>query len=113
MIEDYKIDLSIGMAKGTGVYETTKRGRRKEITKYAEEYITNAGRLTPEEWKEKALNEIKKYGEEELLEEIKEHCKKYPWLKTEEGREEYSIECLCSRAYRHWEDFRQETIILI
>lgn len=113
MIEDYRIKIRTGRAKGTGLYETTRQGRRKEITRYAEEYITAAGRLKPKEWKVKALNEIKKYGEEELLEEIKEHCKKLPWLKTEEAREEYSIECLCSRAYRHWEDFRQETIILI
>lgn len=113
MVEDYRIQLRIGRAEGTGHYETTRRGTRREITKYVERYQTPAGTFLPDDWKKKALEAIETEGEMELLESLKEYCKSYcPWLHKEKEIEEHAIDCLCSRAYRHWEDFESaETII--
>lgn len=45
-------------------------------------------------------------GKTELLQRIKDHCREHcAWLKKEKDVEEYSIECLLSRAYEYWSDF--------
>lgn len=113
MIEDYRIQIRTGRAEGTGHYENTRRGTRREITKFVERYQTPAGVFLPETWREKALETIEAEGEIELLESIKEHCRvNCAWLHKEKEIEEYAIECLCSRAYRCWSDFGStETII--
>ena len=113
MLEDYQIQIRIGGAEGTGRYEITRRGTRREITKFTERYQTPAGVFLTERWKEKALESIETEGEKELLESIKEYCRAHcAWLHKEKEIEEYAINCLCSRAYRHWEDFEStETII--
>lgn len=113
MVEDYQIQIQTGRAEGTGRYEFTRRGTRKEITKFVDRYQTPAGIFLPEEWREKALEAIEKEGEKELLENIKERCREQcAWLHSEKEIEEHAIKCLCSRAYRYWEDFEStETII--
>ena len=52
-------------------------------------------------------------GELDLLTRVKEHCREHcAWLRAEGELEEYAMECLCDRAYRHWKDFEDtETII--
>lgn len=113
MIEDYRIRMRTGRAEGTGNYEITKRGTRREITKFVERYETAAGIFLPDEWMKKALAAIEAEGEMNLLEQIKDYCReRYGWLRKETEIEEYAIECLCSRAYRCWDDFENtETII--
>lgn len=113
MIEDYQIRMRTGRAERTGKYEITKRGTRKEIVKYAERYETPAGNFLPEDWKKRTRDAIEAEGEHALLERVKEFCRKHcAWLHTETDLEEYAMECLCSRAYRHWKDFESsETII--
>lgn len=113
MVEDYRIRMRTGRAEGTGGYEITKRGIRREITKFVERYETAAGIFLPDEWMKKALGAIEAEGEMSLLESIKEYCRNHcAWLYKEKEVEEYAIDCLCSRAYRHWDDFEStETII--
>ena len=107
MVEDYQIQIRTGRAEGTGFYEITRRGNRREITKYKEKYKTPAGVFTPEEWKKKALAAIEKEGEMELLGRIKEYCRKHcAWLHEEKEIEEHAINCLCGRVYKHWKDFK-------
>lgn len=113
MVEDYQIELRIGRAERTGNYEITKRGTRREITRYVARYKTPAGIFTPEEWKKQALSAIEAEGESDLLERIKAYCREQcAWTRKEKEIEEYAMDCLCSRSYRHWEDFENgETII--
>ena len=51
MIEDYRIKSRVGRSEGTGVYEITKRGTRREKSRFVERYKTPAGTFLPEEWK--------------------------------------------------------------
>lgn len=112
MIEDYKIQFHIGRAEPTGEYEILRNGKRRRKTRFVEEIQTPAGIFPPKVWKQKAMSEIENAGELELLEQIREHCRRLPWLKNEEEIEEHAIGCLCSRAYRHWEDFKDEETII-
>lgn len=113
MIEDYRIKIQTGRAEGTGQYEITKKGTRREKTRFVERYETPAGTFLPEEWKKRAKAAIEAEGELDLLERVKEHCRGHcAWLRAENDLEEYAIECTCSRAYRYWKDFENtETII--
>lgn len=54
MIEDYQIKIRVGKSEGTGEYEITKRGTRREKSRYVERYETPAGTFLPEEWKKRA-----------------------------------------------------------
>lgn len=76
-------------------------------------YVTPAGTFLPEEWKKRALAAIEAEGELDLLERVEEHCREHrAWLHTEKDLEEHAIKCLCSRAYRHWDNSEDiETII--
>lgn len=113
MIEDYRIKSRVGRSEGTGVYEITKRGTRREKSRFVERHVTPAGTFLPEEWKKRARAAIEAEGELALLERVKEHCReRCAWLHTEDDLEEYAIDCTCSRSYRHWKDFEDiETII--
>ena len=64
MIEDYAIKLRTGRAVGTGIYEITRNGNRREKTVFKIEYTTKAGIFGVEEWKEKAMQEIEKCGKQ-------------------------------------------------
>lgn len=112
MIEDYRIRMRTGRAEGTGNYEITKRGTRREITKFVERYETPAGVFLPDEWMKKALANIEAEGEMSILESVKEHCRGLEWLHKETEIEEYAIECHCSRAYRAWDGFENDEEII-
>lgn len=106
MVEDYRIYYRTGRAERTGTYEITMRGTKREKSRYVERYMTPVGELLPEIWREKAMEEIRKAGELDLLERIKDHCREWcGWLRKETEIEDYAISCLCSRAYTHWERF--------
>lgn len=113
MIEDYQIKSRVGRSEGTGEYEITRRGTRREKSRFVERYETLAGTFLPEEWRKRAEAAIEAEGELTLLERVKDHCREHcAWLHTESDLEEYAIDCTCSRSYRHWKDFEDtETII--
>lgn len=52
---------------------------------------------------------IETVGKSELLETVKDYCRKNcAWLKKENDIEKYAIDCLLSKAYEHWEDFPKQ-----
>lgn len=98
MIEDYQIVLRLHYV---------------ENKKYVTRYETRAGVFTPERWKKSALDAIEAEGEMELLKRVKEHVRKHcAWLHEKNEIEEYAIDCLCSRAYRCWNDFENDDEII-
>lgn len=104
-MEDYSIQYRIGRAMSTGTHEIT-RSTRREVKKYVVTYKTNAGELSPEEWKRIVRSCIEVSDSQELLVRIIDHCRTYcAWLKTEIEREEYAFDILVSRTYRYWEKF--------
>lgn len=108
-MEDYHIQSRTGRAKPTGKYEITRIRTRRAVTKFVETYKTNAGELTPEEWKRIVRNCAKESDSQELLNKIIEHCRTHcVWLKTENEREEYALNILAGRIYRHWKEFSTE-----
>ena len=105
-MEDLWIKFRVGRSAPTGSYEITRRGTRRAVTKYQEFYQTNAGLFTPDKWNELALSCVEETGSEELFNKIVEYCSSYClWLKTNKDREEYALNILVGRIYRHWKDF--------
>lgn len=64
------------------------------------------GDIEENRWYRIAKNLITIAGEAEVLEIIKEHCKKLVWLKKEEV-ENYAIECMLNRSYEYWADTKE------
>lgn len=111
MLEDYAIQTRNGRVTGTGRYYINQRGTRKEAMEFREYYKTNLGEFSPEEWKRMVMREIEAEGEQELLEQIKQHCREHcARLHKKSEIEEYAMECLCNRAYECWTDFQSEII---
>lgn len=114
MMEDYKILIRTGRAEGTGNYEITKRGTRREIKKFVETYKTNAGNFYPDRWIEIMRKCVAESGSEALLQRIIDHVKvNCVWLKKDTEREEYALDILAGRIYRKghaWSDFSTECI---
>lgn len=105
-MEDLHIKHRCGRAMPTGSYETTRIGTRRAVTKFRETFQTNAGEFTPDKWYEVARSCVDGSGSEELLIRIVEHCRSHcVWLKTDKDREEYALDILVGRVYRHWKDF--------
>lgn len=100
-LEDYSFQRwGNPYVKGTGP-------RGGKIYGFREIYKTKVGDFSPKEWRKTVREVIKVAGEEELLEEIKRHCREHcAWLHKEADIEEYSMECLVDRAYLHWENFK-------
>lgn len=105
-MEDYYIQTRIGRSRLTGNYEITRKGTRRAVTKFVETYKTNAGELLPEEWKRIVKNCVEVSDSQELLNKIIERCRTHcAWLKNENEREEYALDILAGRIYRHWKEF--------
>ena len=100
MVELYAIRLSIGSAMPTGAYEITRRGNRRQVTKYSEVYKTDAGELSPEQWRMELSRAIEAGGESDVLEVIKEHCREHcAWLHKESDILDYAMDILASRVF--------------
>ncbi|MDO4267438.1 MAG: hypothetical protein Q4C73_03110 [Eubacteriales bacterium] len=106
----YAIRLQLGRSVGTGTYEITRIGTRREINRYAVTYQTAAaGDLDPEEWRKGISAAIVECGETELLERIVEDCRRRcSWFKTDEELIEYAMSCLANRAYKYWDGFQDK-----
>lgn len=86
-----------------------RKGKVRWITESEQGFATAKGNLTKREWRQQAETIIKENGLEELLEQIKDHCRRYcAWLKNESELELYAMECLASRAYESWTEFGGE-----
>lgn len=108
-MEDYHIQTRIGRVEQTGEYIINRRGHKIPSMKYMLKYKTNAGLIDPEEWKKIVKNLVKISDSQELLNRIVEYCRTHcVWLRTEEEREEYALDILAGRIYRHWKNFSAE-----
>lgn len=100
MVEQYKIHYRIGQPVPTGMYETTRQGNRKLVMKYAEEYKTDAGTLSPGQWREGLSEAIRADGETGILEIITDHCREHcAWLHKEEDLLDYAMDILAGRIF--------------
>ena len=109
MVELYRVQYRIGTSMPTGTYEITRRGTRREVTKYAELYKTDLGDLTPEEWRRGLSKAIETDRETDVLELIVAHCRQHcAWLRKEEEIRDYAMEVLAGRSFlcgnECWED---------
>lgn len=109
MIEQYKIHHRIGRAMPTGAYEITRQGNRRAVTEYAEIYETDAGMLSPEQWRNELSKAIEADKESDVLEIIADHCRTHcAWLHKEADILDYAMEILASRVFlcgnEHWKD---------
>ena len=86
-----------------------RKGKTRWITESEPGFATPRGNITEREWRQQVEEIIKENGLEELLEQIKAHCRRYcAWLKKESELEMYAMECLASRAYESWTEFGGE-----
>lgn len=100
MVEQYKIHHVICRAVPTGEYEITRKGNRREITKYSEVYKTDAGELSSVQWRSELSKAIKTDKESDVLEVIINHCRENcAWLHKEADILDYAMEILASRAF--------------
>lgn len=105
-MEDIKIMYRVGREVPTCIYETTRIGTRRKVTKYEEFFLTKIGEFDMDKWYELSRNCIINSGSVELLKRIIDHCRLYcAWLKKEKDIEQYAIVCLIAGAYRNWKDF--------
>lgn len=105
-MEDYSFQRC-GNSYVKGIVPRGIRSRGGKIYGFREIYKTKIGDFSPEKWRETVRKAIEDAGETELLEEIKQHCREHcAWLHKEADIEEHSMECLVSRAYLHWKDFK-------
>lgn len=107
-MEDYYIKMRIGERKIVG-YEITRKCTPRPVSKLMVIYKTNAGELLPEEWKRFVKNCVQVSDSQALLNKIIEHCCTHcVWLKSKNEREEYALNILAGRIYRHWKEFSTE-----
>lgn len=105
-MEDLYVHCRIGRAIPTGTYGLTRIGTRRAVTRFQETFQTNAGEFMPDKWYEIARSCVDESGSGELLARIVERCRSHcVWLKTDKDREEYALDILVGRIYRHWKDF--------
>ena len=109
MVGLYAIHLRIGSAMPTGTYEITRRGNRRQVTKYSEVYKTDAGEFSPEQWRMELSRAIEADKESDVLEVIKEHCREHcAWLHNEADILDYSMDIFASRVFlcgnENWKD---------
>lgn len=94
---------------GTGMYEITRLGTRRETMISRPTVCTPSGWMPLETWRERVKQAIRENHKEELLERIREYCKgHYFWLHNETDLDDYAMQCLVLGAYSAWDDFSPE-----
>lgn len=105
-MEQYHISTRLGRSEPTGGYEITRNGNRRAVTKFMVSYITEAGTIAPKKWLEIARMCVTETKSENLYQNIIRHISTHcVWLKTNAEKEEYALDILLGRIYRHWKDF--------
>lgn len=100
MVEMYRIKQRIGRSVPTGGVEKLRNGNVRRVHKFMEFYETDAGTLTPNEWKDKLQTAIEAEKELDVLAIIESHCKENcAWLHTKDEIQEYAMEILASRIF--------------
>lgn len=103
----YEVMLTVAVKE---IYDNRK-GKVRRISETEQGFAIREGNITKAEWRRRAEKIIHENGLDGLLEEIKEHCRKYcAWLKRmpESELELYAMQCLASKAYEAWTEFGGE-----
>lgn len=110
MIEKYKPGIRTGRCIPVGGTEKLRNGRIRPKTGYREFFQLPDGReIEVNQWQKEALTAVEEDGLMDLLEAIKQHVSKLPWLQRKpEEIECYALECLFYGSYKHWKDFVYE-----
>ena len=110
-LEDLKVKYEVMLTVSIEETYDTRRGKVRWISKTEQGFAIREGNISKAEWRSRAEKAIHENGLDSLLEEIKEHCRKYcAWLKREPESELelYAMQCLASRAYEAWENFGRD-----
>lgn len=110
-LEDLKVKYEVMVT--TEIKETydNRTGKVRRISETEQGFAIREGSITKTEWRRRAEEAIHENGMDSLLEEIKEHCRKYcAWFKREPESELelYAMQCLASRAFEAWTEFGGE-----
>jgi len=93
----------------TGDYTVNRNGRRVPVMQGIEYIPTACGKLPESEWARLMEAAIEREGKRDLLARIIEHCRVHcAWIRKDEERKVYAMDCLSSGAYKHWKDFEEE-----
>ena len=104
-----KLKPGVHMYKGTQVGTKVINGRVRPTYEYEDYVQTPQGDMPARIWVERMREAVRADGQEELLEAIKVHVRRYcVWLRNEKRIEEYALECLAIGAYNHWKDFKED-----
>ena len=109
-LEKFRVKYGVLVSQPGQMIYDDKRGKARWISKSTRGFATPSGNMTREDWRQQVLTIIKENGMEDLLEQIKQHCRTHcAWLKKEkeEEIELYAMECMASKAFEAWEDFRR------
>lgn len=105
-LEDLRVKYGVLISHSAQMIYDDKRGKTRWITKNSRGFATPSGDMTTEEWRKKVLAIISENGLEDLLEQIKQHCRTHcAWLRNDTETELYAMECMASKAFESWTDF--------
>ena len=110
-LEDLAVKYEVMITKTTRMTYDDRRGKVRWLSETEQGFAIREGNITKPEWRKRAEAIIHENGMDGLLEEIKEHCRRYcAWLARgpESELELYAMQCLASKAYEAWTDFRRE-----
>lgn len=109
-LEHLAVKYEIMITTQTNLVYDDRKGKVRLISDTVPGVATrSAGDLTIEEWRKRAEAIIHEYGLESLLDEIKDHCRKYcAWIRKEKDLELYAMQCLASKAYESWTEFGRD-----
>lgn len=108
-LEKLRVIYGITIPAETKMVYDERRGKTRWISRTEMGVATPSGNFRESEWKEKVQEIIRGNGMDGLLEQIKEYCRGHcAWLKKEDEIEMHAMECMASRSYEHWDDFRRE-----
>lgn len=83
----------------------SRNGRTVHKTAGMEYARTKAGLIPLSEWYSRLEEAVKIEGKETLLKSIEHHVRKCAWLKSEQDRHQYALQCIVDEAYKCWKDF--------
>lgn len=109
-LEDLKIKYEVMVTIAIKEIYDNRSGKVRRVTETEQGFAIREGNITKTEWRKRAEKIIHENELDGLLGEIKEHCRKYcAWLKREPESELelYAMQCMASKAFEAWEDFRR------
>lgn len=100
MLEKYAIKLKNFYTVPSGEYRLNRLGRKVSINVGHNEFVTDAGIFSEEEWRKKVKETIQEEGETDIFNIIIQHVKNNcAWLHKENDIHNYAMEIITNRSY--------------